>query len=367
MRIFISGTMRSGNSLVSNILSIHEEILILKNSIHFFRLFYNHYDPLKDKKNLKKLIYHSYLFMKYRKGITLDIDMVEKILLNKDINYKNIYDAIATSLLNQTNKKIWGENCALTWRYIPKFIEMFDDAKSIHIVRDPRAVFSSWKKLSSIPNNAYINCIFNWIDSTNHIIKFKESLPTSKYYAIKYEDFMTNTKNTLDELFSYLGISFDENVLDQTKWMEKIKLNKGLVNIPRSAHEGLNILGFSSKRISNWKNHLEDWEILLIEFLCQKNMDYFGYEKINSNFNYATLNKIFVKLFSNDLLINNLKQFLKNGEGTDRYPQNPRDPYTWGAKHNPSEWFKDTDLGKEYFTEKMRIDKLIEDNEKITL
>ena len=107
MRIFISGTMRSGNSLVSNILSIHEDILILKNSIHFFRLFYNHYNPLSDEKNYKKLLYHSYLHLKYRKDVTLNIEEVEDILADKEINYKNIYDAMATSILNQTNKKIW--------------------------------------------------------------------------------------------------------------------------------------------------------------------------------------------------------------------------------------------------------------------
>ena len=66
-------------------------------------------------------------------------------------------------------------------------------------------------------------------------------------------------------------------------------------------------------------------------------------------------------------MISNLKKFVTNGEGTDRYPQNPRDPYTWGAKHNPSEWFKDTDLGKEYFSEKLRIDLSIDNDEKVIL
>ena len=45
---------------------------------------------------------------------------------------------------------------------------------------------------------------------------------------------MTSTENTLNDFSNYLGISFDENILDQSKWMEKIKLNKGLVNVPRS-------------------------------------------------------------------------------------------------------------------------------------
>ena len=57
------------------------------------------------------------MHLKYRKDVTLNIEEVEDILADKEINYKNIYDAMATSILNQTNKKIWGENCALAWRY----------------------------------------------------------------------------------------------------------------------------------------------------------------------------------------------------------------------------------------------------------
>ena len=53
MKIYISGTMRSGNSLMTNLLSIHDDIIVLKNSIHFFRMFYDFYNPLDDKKNLK--------------------------------------------------------------------------------------------------------------------------------------------------------------------------------------------------------------------------------------------------------------------------------------------------------------------------
>ena len=56
----------------------------------------------------------------------------------------------------------------MNWRSIPHFLDMFDDGCVIHLIRDPRAVFSSWKKLSSIPNYAYLNCIL--IGSTQLII-----------------------------------------------------------------------------------------------------------------------------------------------------------------------------------------------------
>ena len=43
-------------------------------------------------------------------------------------------------------------------------------------------------------------------------------------------------------------------------WADKLNSNK-LVSIPRSAHEGNNILGFSMDRTKIGKN-LDDWEIL---------------------------------------------------------------------------------------------------------
>ena len=59
MRIFISGTMRSGNSLVSNILSIHEDILILKIQYIFLDFFIIIIIHLV----MKKIIRNSYIIL----------------------------------------------------------------------------------------------------------------------------------------------------------------------------------------------------------------------------------------------------------------------------------------------------------------
>ena len=359
MRIYVSATMRSGNSLISNILSIHKELLVMQESIHFFRLFYNFYNPL-DRKNVEKLIHHSYLHLKYRKDILIDPNKIIEQLKDQKLNYKKIYDSIGKALLLQTDKKYWGENCALYWRYIPDFINMFDDAKTIHILRDPRAVFSSWKKLSSIPNNAYLNCIFNWIDSANHIIKYLKTIPSDKYHFIKYEDIMMDPEKELSKLFNFLNLKLETDILDQSKWVEKLEKNNGLIKIPLSAHEGKNIVGFSKERTSNWEKHLEEWEIILIEFLCRDLMEKFEYKPKNLHFKKEDIKKIMEKIHSNDLLINNFTNFVRKGEGSDRYPLNPRDPMTWGAKHHPSDWFKDTENGQNYFKERSEIEKIID-------
>ena len=44
--------MRTGGSLVSNLLSTHKDLLILTDIVHFFRYLYNKYNPINRKANL---------------------------------------------------------------------------------------------------------------------------------------------------------------------------------------------------------------------------------------------------------------------------------------------------------------------------
>ena len=47
-RILISSAMRSGSSLISNILNAHSKIQIIEN-FHFYRFIYQNGEPLTDK------------------------------------------------------------------------------------------------------------------------------------------------------------------------------------------------------------------------------------------------------------------------------------------------------------------------------
>ena len=103
----------------------------------------------------------------------------------------------------------------------PNFSRFFNEGKVIHMYRDPRAVLASWKKLSSIPNNAYLNCIFNWVDSTNYLLKFKRIFNSNVYFPIKYEDIMINPKKNVLKLIDFIGVE-KNNILFQPEKMVKL-------------------------------------------------------------------------------------------------------------------------------------------------
>ena len=57
--------MRTGGSLVCNLLSVHKDIIILTDIFHFFRHIYKKYEPITNKSNLfSKKYFASSLFWK---------------------------------------------------------------------------------------------------------------------------------------------------------------------------------------------------------------------------------------------------------------------------------------------------------------
>ena len=245
-QVFLTGTMRTGGSLLINLLSIHSKVLIINERLHFFRFMYEKYNPINDK-NLDLLLNDYYLRVKYRNNIIIDRKGLYKKIQDIGISYKTIYEVLLNDLVKETDKEIIGEYTALKWDNIKDLFNLVPNSKAIHVIRDPRAVLSSWKKLSSIPNNAYLNCIFNWVDSARYIFEHYKKLRQDKYIFVIYEKIMANPEKEIKRLCEFLNINFEKKMVEPEKWENTLKSNP-LVKIPRSAHEGNNILGFSVKK-----------------------------------------------------------------------------------------------------------------------
>jgi hypothetical protein len=72
-KIFTTGTMRTGSSLLSNTLSAHSKIMILSDRFHFFRFVYKKYEPLNEM-NVRRLLMHQRARLFHRYGVELDVE-----------------------------------------------------------------------------------------------------------------------------------------------------------------------------------------------------------------------------------------------------------------------------------------------------
>ena len=321
--IFITGAWRSGTTLISRMLNNHPDLEITYDTVHFMRFSYNRYNPIKDKKNVKKLIIDTTKRLLERYNLKISPDEVLKIIDNK-YNYEKIYDSLMKVFLLQKNKKkIWGEKTNLAWTKVPDFFKMYPKGRVLHIVRDPRAVLYSWKKFTTAPGNDYLDSIINCFDSMEKAILYKKIYREKRYSLLKYEDLVSNPDLVLRNLCKKFKLKYNPIMLN-TKIFTDLRGNKWRAN---SVHKKMK--GISKNALGEWKKNLFDWEIFLTEKIFGDLLNKFNYIQFN-NKSEIIIKKTINEIQKSKLATLGVIQFLLSNEGLERYPSNPFKKKNWG-------------------------------------
>ena len=345
--IFGSGTMRSGGSLHCNLISSHKDIIILHDNIHFFRHIYNKYKPLKKKSNLYKLAGELSTRLKFRANLIIDKKKFFSSLLNADAkNYSEVHSALLEVFLKEIgNKKIIGEYANGEFTKIKTFLEFDKRNIAYQVFRDPRAMLMSWKRITFSKGHKYLNAIFNWIDAVDNAIYNKKKFGTKRFLILKFEETHSKPEKVARRLCRFFKVKFDSNMINTEKW-KKI-LNKKYNFINTSAYTNKHVYGFSKERIFKWKNHIEEWEHELIDYLCKSRMKKIGYK-----IEYNKYPKRGLKIMRDDkLLKKRLTRFLKTNKGTDAKLNDPSNPKNWEAGETSGLKFVDSPEFKRYMRE----------------
>ena len=168
--IFASSTPRSGGTLLTNITSLHPDVLITKDLIHYFRYIYKKYSPIKKKKNLHKLFHEFCLRLKFRNKIKINPNYFIQKFDHLEINYKNILIEISNYFLKNLIKN-FGENANSEWHNISNFLALDKNFIAYQGIRDPRAVLVSWRNVTYEPGIKYLIIIFYWLDAIKNLEK----------------------------------------------------------------------------------------------------------------------------------------------------------------------------------------------------
>ena len=299
--IFVSGMFRSGTTFVARLLNQSDEISFASDP--FFAVFKEFRNTLS-KENVHKVDPHApledYYFdenkldffktiqntnfkdvkipdLEYLKKFTAESSFPYSELLSKEIHKitaDNYGDFLiqGEKLLRQTygNKRLTGFKEVWANEFTPHICNLFtENAKVIHIVRDPRAILVSnfysegrypilflarqWRKLAALADF--------------YTEKFENSL------IVKYEDLILNPKQTVEGICNFVGIRFDEKILN-TEEITDGGNNKWKQN---STFDEKNSGGFNKNSVTRWKEKIEESDRLALEFLCFPEMKLLGY------------------------------------------------------------------------------------------
>ncbi len=350
-RVYVSAAMRGGSTLISNMLNAHSQIQIIEN-FHFYRFLYEDENVLNAKK-IEYKIREMAIRLKIRYNVNINEKKVLHNIKKNNLSYKNVYDALINEQLKLNKKlRIVGEDSALNWRFIEKFCSMYKNAKVIHLIRDPRSIFASWKKITYQKFDKW-GCLLNCIDSMNYAKYYKKKLNKKNYLVLKFEEVLKKPYENALKLSKFLGVNYEKNMTQPKKWNKLFK-NKS-ASLGWSSIENKAIDDFFVDRIDSWKRELNDDEIQIIEHFAKKQLGYFKYKSVTKKIKKSNLTIFEKKINKSKYLKKHFNQFIKTGIGTDELRDNPKDPYTWGDGKKNKKKFINTKAGKLYIKKLQKI------------
>lgn len=271
---FIVGAARSGTTLLQYMLRSHPEISLPTGESHFFIPFYAHreeYGDLSDIENVQRLLTAIYeskrqFFEEELHGIEFDAkELAQKAFREKRRTVPEIISFILEANALAEGKSRWGDKTPYYALHCDTLLEMFPGAQFIHLIRDGRdCALSMLQRKKDLKIYNIYHAAYTWKKYVDSASRFGEKHPDN-YFQLRYEDILNHPRDTMQALCSFLGIEFNDSV----------------INFRKSDGSGKTPLLTQPLQPSNqakWRKSMTRHELSVFEKLAGETLEQHGYE-----------------------------------------------------------------------------------------
>jgi len=281
--LFIVGMPRSGTKLLRDLLNRHAEVSVFPNESHvipFFSERFERYGDVLIFSNFEKF-YNDFINTTFYKRVSkkdFQVDLDDWFRRLSDNTFKEALYVFFQIYKEKTDSQIVGDKTPSYISHVPLLVDLFPNAKFIHIYRDPRdyvlSMENAWNK------NKYRSAQ-RWKIQINKFITDSKLVSKDNLFEVSYENLIDHPRDVMNKLCKFLKVNFSENMLNLNSPSENLGSAKGLLNIKSGNH-------------SNWKNLLTEKEKIYIEKITLSALKHYGYTS-RENIEEIDINKI--KLF----------------------------------------------------------------------
>ncbi|MEL6454185.1 MAG: sulfotransferase [Cyanobacteria bacterium J06623_5] len=225
--VFLVGSERSGTTLLRLMLDHHPEIM-------FWAEFeYGVYQMGDDGRYPALADYYQRLLAD--RNFLMDGPNIDRRL-----SYPELVNSFLRQFQDFTDKPIVG---ATVHHHFDRLLQIWPDARFIHIVRDGRDVARSCMKMGWAGDGWH--GAQRWLTAETLWESLKTKLPADRQIEVRFEDLITDTVDTLTQVCHFLGESYHPDMMSYAKNTDYA--------LP------------DTRLISQWHNNLSKREIQLIE------------------------------------------------------------------------------------------------------
>lgn len=296
--IFVVGASRSGTELMRSVLNQHPSVCI-STETHYFddlrvRLRGHEYHGLTASESrqcqnyFRAVLHRPYGHSGEPQNSPLSEQQLSETATMIGSGADAYFEAFCRLDAQQKRADRWGEKTPRHVFCLPEIFHAFPRAQIICMVRDPRAVISSyrdWKNSGDFDfekdpghratleqeerrarrsYNILIACLL-WSGSVRAAIEGRKRFTHDRVFIQRYEDLVGNSKSALGVLTSWLSLKLHPAMLNVPV------INSSFANFERSA-------GFAKQFIDRWRTKLNVREIAVIQTSCAHLMRYAHYE-----------------------------------------------------------------------------------------
>lgn len=288
--IFIVGPSRSGTTMMAMALSRSRDVFSFKE-LHFFEQLWS---PDSKRSNLSwseaeklaaRLIFlnrEGYLSTGTEAPYLGEAAKMLELFPNSQRHAANIYKFFLQYETRRASKVYPCEQTPRNIFYMSDILELFPNARFIHMVRDPRAVLASqkgkWKRrklsASSVPFKEDVRTWINYHPLIMSKLWRSANLAACslsndhRIISVRFEDVVSNPREVLHRVCRFLGLEYSEKMLD-------IPHTGSSYSSDDDSKRGIN-----SETADRWKGKLSASEVFWSQKINADLMNVYGYQKM---------------------------------------------------------------------------------------
>jgi len=127
----------------------------------------------------------------------------------------------------------WGDKNNFYTSHTELLVTLFPQARFIHLVRDPRDVFCSYRDMALLESSSIYKPMLSsnveivadeWVQNNENVIKVLEINKSVSSYLLRYEDLVADPEKNARSLCVWLGLDFAPEMLSFHELNQKNQL-----------------------------------------------------------------------------------------------------------------------------------------------
>lgn len=266
--IFIVGVQRSGTTLLRLILNAHSEIAIPEEARFLSPILVkDSVDKIYKGNELQNVIQYFRNNGQFALWNFNSTDFFNELESTEEISVKDLITLMYTNYCTKEGKQIWGDK-SLFFGSIDILQKLFPDARFIHIVRDGRDIFDSWRKMDATKSNPAVMAL-DWAYKETKINNAFTHISKKNQLTLKYEDLLKNPQEVVTLVCDFLDITYEDTLLEFYKSSEQY-IGKH--------HSKLIFNKIDSQNTLKWKITLNRRDLAIFTSLARPILDKYDYE-----------------------------------------------------------------------------------------